>query len=127
MKRLILTAALMLSIYGTSTAQQGPGNRQNMSEEQRVEQLTTNLKQNITLSDSQWAELSAIYTDYYKEMKAMREQSTGRPDRSKMNTLTENRDAKIQALVGEENLKKIQEAERTMQGAGMRGGARSRQ
>lgn len=127
MKRLILMTALALSIYGTSTAQQGPGNRQNMSEEQRVEQLTTKLKEKVTLSDSQWAELSTIYTDYYKEMKAMREQGSGRPDRSKMTTLTANRDAKIQELVGEENLKKIQEAERTVQGAGTRGGARSRQ
>ena len=124
MKQLIIMAAIVLSSIGTSMAQQGPGNRQRMTEEQRVEQTMTNLKQKITLTDSQWSELRVIYTDFYKESAAMRGQSSGRPDMEQMKKQQENKSAKIKAVVGEENLKKIQEAEHSNMGGGKARGAR---
>ncbi|MFC6999910.1 hypothetical protein [Rufibacter roseus] len=124
MKQLIIMAVIVLSAFGTSIAQQGPGNRQRMTEEQRVEQTISNLKQKVTLSDSQWSDLRVIYTDFYKESAAMRGQSGTRPDPEQMKKLQENKNAKIKALVGEENFKKIQEAERNNMGGARSRGAR---
>ncbi|MCJ8164500.1 hypothetical protein MKJ04_06550 [Pontibacter sp. E15-1] len=124
MKKVILAAAVMLSVLGTSVAQQGPRDQKDIPVEQRVEKTTAKLKETVTLSEDQWSSLSAIYTKHFNEMDALRQQGSERPDREQMQALQASRNAEIKALVGEENLKKIQEAEKGMGGPGKRGGKR---
>ncbi|TXK45703.1 hypothetical protein FVR03_12200 [Pontibacter qinzhouensis] len=129
MKKLVMAAALALAVSGTALAQQGPRSKQKQTVEQRVEQTTTKLKETATLSESQWTDLNAIYTTYYKDLDALTTGGT-RPDREKMMELTKNRDAKIKELVGETEFAKIQKVESAnrparQDGAGRRpGGAR---
>jgi CHASE1-domain containing sensor protein len=122
MKKLILASALVLSISGTALAQQGTGRQQNVPVEQRVEQTTANLKQKVTLSEEQWQELSSVYNFYYSGIDASVKQNGGRPDRTKMAELKANRDEKLKAVVGEDNLKKILQSEAARQRQGGRSG-----
>ncbi|MBD1398160.1 hypothetical protein H9Q13_13380 [Pontibacter sp. JH31] len=122
MKKLIVASALLFSISGTALAQQGGGRQQNVPVEKRVEQTTARLKQKVTLSEDQWKELSTVYTSFYTDMEALRQENAGRPDRTKMAALKTTRDEKIKTIVGEANLEKILQTESDNQERGGRNG-----
>lgn len=125
MRKVILAAAVMLSVAGTSVAQQGPRGQKDVSVEQRVEKATAKLKETVTLSENQWNGISAIYTKHFNAMEALRKQSSDHPDREQVQALRTSRNAEIKALVGEQNLQKILEAEKNTERPGRQGGKRN--
>ena len=62
-KSIIIVAAMLLSLSNVCAQQRG-GGRQQMS----VEEQVSNLKKELSLTDEQTKQVTALYTDFQKKM-----------------------------------------------------------
>jgi len=74
------------------------------NQEQRVEKLIDNLEEKTDLSQEKKDGLIAVFTEFSSSMKA-----AGRGDRSKMQSLTKERNQKVEKLLNEQEYKVYQE------------------
>jgi len=110
MKKLMMICGLMLGIAGFANAQQQGGGqgRMMMKPEDRVKQLDEKLK----LSDDQKTKLTAVYTEQAETMKKMREEmKDGDRDamREKMQKMRADTDAKVTAVLTDDQKKTYQD------------------
>ena len=88
-KSIIIVAAMLLSL-GNVCAQQRGGGRQQMS----VEEQVSNLKKELSLTDEQTKQVTALYTDFQNK--------TQKGDREQMRTERDKLNSQIEALLTDE-------------------------
>jgi periplasmic protein CpxP/Spy len=122
MKKLFLLLFAFLTIGAVSHAQQGGG--RGMSPEAMIDAM----KDSLNLSNKQVDSIKVIFKEFLpKQMEIRQDQEMSRDDKmAKMKELNEARNARIKAVLTDEQFKKYQEMEerrrqRMQQGAG-RGG-----
>ena len=108
-KSVIIVAAMLLGLSNVCAQQRG-GGRQQMS----VEEQVSNLKKELSLTDEQTKQVTALYTDFQKKMQ------TG--DREQMRTERDKLNSQIEGLLTDEQKTSFQKIK--TQG---RGGAGRRQ
>lgn len=91
MKKMLICLVCLLGINLSGFSQGNP--------EQRVERLIENLEEKTDLSQEKKDGLKVIFTEFSSSMRA------GRGDRSKMETLTKERDQKVEELLNEQEYK----------------------
>ena len=89
MKKMLICLVCLLGINLSVFSQGNP--------EQRVEKLIQNLEEKTGLSQEKKDGLKAIFTEFSSSMKA-----GGRGDTSRMQTLTNERDQKVEKLLNEQ-------------------------
>lgn len=89
MKKIIICFVFLLGINLSVFSQGNP--------EQRIEKLIENLEEKTDLSQEKKDGLKAIFTEFSSSMRG-----AGRGDRSKMQTLTNERDQKVEKLLNEQ-------------------------
>lgn len=94
MNKRIVWLFCFLFIGSLTTFAQG-GQRRTV--EERVKMTMDTLKVNLKLEEAQLKPTETIFTDYYKELDALREGGT-RPDRSVMETKMNDRDEKLKKV-----------------------------
>ncbi|WP_336516942.1 hypothetical protein [Pollutibacter soli] len=95
MNKRIVWLICFLFIGSLTTFAQG-GQRRTV--EERVKMTMDTLKVNLKLEDAQVKPTETIFTDYYKEMDALREGGT-RPDRTVMEAKMNDRDEKLKKVL----------------------------
>lgn len=96
MKKILICFVCLLGMNLSAFSQGNP--------EQRVERLIENLEEKTDLSQEKEDGLKAIFTDFFTSMR-----EAGRGDRSQMETLTKERDQKVEKLLNEEEYKVYRE------------------
>ena len=89
MKKMLICLVCLLGINLSGYSQGNPG--------QRVEKLIENLEEKTDLSQEKKDGLKVIFTEFSSSMRG-----AGRGDRSKMETLTKERDQKVEKLLNEQ-------------------------
>lgn len=99
MKKTVLLVAIVLLGFGNMFAQRGGGHPR-MSVEERV----NNLKKELSLTDEQTKQVTALYTDFQKKMQSSTEQSS----REQMRSEREKLNKQIEELLTDEQKKALQ-------------------
>lgn len=109
MKKLLIICGLLLSVITFANAQDA--GRKMPSPEERAERNTAQLTKKLNLTTDQQAKVKAIYLDQAAAMTKARTESKG--DRegmmAKMKTMNEENDAKINALLTDDQKKAYSE------------------
>ena len=119
----IFVLSFMLMFALIVSAQQRRGG---MMSEEAMAQMYEEMKKELSLTDKQFEDVKAIYTDYYTKMREQRESAGG--DREKMRelmtSLGEKRNEKIKEVLTAEQFTKYEkmEADRRQRGPGGGGG-----
>lgn len=110
MRRIVCLAAVVLMGFGSMSAQQGK-RRPKMS----VEEQVSHLKKELSLTDEQTKQVTALYTDFQKKM-----QEGGENAREQMRTEREKLDNQVKALLTDEQKKAFEklQAQRPQRGQG---------
>ena len=109
MRKWIVIVAAMLLGLGNVSAQQRGGGRQQMS----VEEQVSNLKKELSLTDEQTKQVTALYTDFQKKMQE--------GDREQMRTEREKLNTQIEALLTDEQKTSFQKIKSQGRGGAGRG------
>jgi len=109
MKKLLFTFFLLAGMVTFGFAQQGNG--QQMSPEDRAKRQTEQLTTRLKLNDEQQAKVLAIQLDRVKKSMELRQNSSGDREamRAEMQKLTQDSDAKMNALLTDEQKKAYEE------------------
>jgi hypothetical protein len=121
MKKISIVTFLLTSLIGfNALSAQGPSRGQHMSSEERMKMTMDNLNESIEMTDEQQQEITTIFTDFYAQMDALRNNSTGRPDRTKFEALRDERDKKVKEVLDKKQyktyLKVMEEARNSYRG-----------
>lgn len=122
MKKLLLTALLFAGIATTGFSQAGP--RQERTPEQRAQMMTEGLAKRLTLTDQQKSEVYKINLDRANQMTKFRElsQEDRKKEMSKMKELSDASEAKILALLTDDQKKAFKEMQEKRKEHGQRMG-----
>ncbi|WP_379092987.1 hypothetical protein [Pedobacter sp. UC225_65] len=106
MKKLMIICGLLFSVVTFANAQQGGQRRPQATPEERVKQLDEKIK----LTDEQKTKATAVYAEAAEAQKKMREEMQGGGGdmaamREKMTKMTADTDAKITALLNDDQKK----------------------
>ncbi len=107
LRLLLLTCSIIFSM--NLMAQQ----REMPPPAERATRTIERLKPELSLTDAQAKSLEPIYTDYFKEMDALRAGGE-RPSPEARQKLTDDRDAKLKKILDEAQMKKLKELEEAM-------------
>jgi protein CpxP len=105
MKKVLIICGLLFSVMTFAKAQDGA--RKMATPEERAERNTTQLTKKLSLTEDQQVKVKAIFLDQATAMTKMREESKGDREAmmAKMKTANEESDAKINALLNDEQKK----------------------
>ncbi|SMC97268.1 Spy/CpxP family protein refolding chaperone [Pedobacter nyackensis] len=105
MKKVLIICGLLFSVMTFAKAQDGA--RKMATPEERAERNATQLTKKLSLTEDQKAKVKAIFLDQATAMTKMREESKGDREAmmAKMKTANEESDAKINALLNDEQKK----------------------
>lgn len=115
---LIMVAVLLWAVTETQAQKQRP------DAEQRAERMTSALKEHLELPENTWIQVKDIYKSFFTEINTLRSGTEGRPDRSQIQKLREDRDVKLKAILSEEQFSKLREAEQSIRRERMKQGRR---
>jgi protein CpxP len=127
-KKTIACAALLVALFSFTGVQAQMGGGDTAAMRQRQEQMFQKMKTDLKLTSVQSDSLSAIQKEYQPKMRDIfMDQSASQDDkRAKMMNLRDERDKRVQAVLGDDLFKKYQDwmqANRPQRGGGgMRGG-----
>ena len=129
MKKTILALALIFAIAGFSASAQG-GGFQRPSIEERVKRAHDKLDSAFKLDAAKMTQVDSIFLNYYRATDKLRDEMMsggGQPDfqamREKMQPLTDDRDAKLKPVLGDDNFKIFKDQiEQTLRGRRPGGG-----
>lgn len=128
-KQIMLLLAFVLALNICAFAQQGGGQR--MSPEERSKAQVERLTKELSLSKEQASKLDTVFLESNKAMQKMREDARnngGSFDRAAFEKYNAERDAKVKAVLTEEQYKKYEaqqaEQRQRMQNRGGNGGGR---
>ena len=109
MIKVALFSALFMLVSLSSYAQRGGGDRP--SPEERAKQLTTQMAEHLDLSEDQVKKVEEINLSYAKKMMEAREaaQSDRSAMRSKMESMTEDRNKDLKEILTEEQFESLEE------------------
>lgn len=107
MKKILVLAAAVLMGTGSVAAQRGEGNRQRMTVEQQVSEMTKQL----SLTAEQQKQITALYTDFEKKRK-----STSETSREQMREERAKLDKQVSGLLTTEQQKKYEEMKQARRG-----------
>ena len=125
MKRTILLSILStcLFCFNAAFAQgpgQGQGRGQRMSSEERLKTTMDQINESIEMTDEQQEQVTQVFTVFYSQMDTLRSNSSGRPDRTKLEALRNERDKKIKEILDKKQyktyLKVLEEQRNAMRG-----------
>lgn len=125
-KQILFALAFMLAVNVAAFAQQGGGNGQRRTPEERVKMTVERLTTELQLNKEQAVKLDTVFTKFYKDMQKMREEAQaggGRMDREAFQKLGNERDEKVKTVLTDDQFKKYKEQMEAMrQRGGNRGG-----
>ncbi|MBO9151565.1 hypothetical protein ACFOTA_05065 [Chitinophaga sp. GCM10012297] len=125
-KQILFALAFMLAVNVAAFAQQGGGNGQRRTPEERVKMTVERLTTELQLNKEQAVKLDTVFTKFYKDMQKMREEAQaggGRMDREAFQKLGGERDEKVKTVLTDDQFKKYKEQMEAMrQRGGNRGG-----
>ncbi|RPD39386.1 hypothetical protein [Chitinophaga barathri] len=127
-KQILFVLAFLLAVNVAAFAQQGGGNGQGRSVEERVKQTLERLTTELQLNKEQVTKLDTVFTHSYKEMQKKREEAQaggGRMDREAFQKLNEERDVKVKAILTDDQFKKYKEQMEAMRQRRANGGGGS--
>lgn len=103
-----MTAAALLLLTAAALQAQPGGGPGRMSPEQRAEQQTTNMTEQLSLSEAQSTKVGEINLKYAQKMKALRTSADGDRDamRAAMGTIRQEQDAELQTVLTQDQWKK---------------------
>ncbi|MCC6462614.1 MAG: DUF4890 domain-containing protein [Saprospiraceae bacterium] len=118
-----MTAAALLLLTAAALQAQPGGGPGRMSPEQRAEQQTTNMTEQLSLSEAQSSKVGEINLKYAQKMKELRASADGDRDamRAAMGTIRQEQDAELQTVLTQDQWKKW-DAYRQEQRANLGGG-----
>ena len=97
---IMLNVLFLMFSVNVNTQAQPPERGERPSAEEMVERMLTDLGKAITLTEKEKTALKEIFTDFHTQMDKMHE-SGSRPDRSVMEKMEEERDAKVKEILPE--------------------------
>ncbi len=119
MKRIVkisFSFLLMLAIAQMSFAQ-GNGNKgnkgtKNQANNAKLEKIMTDLQTDLSLSDEQKREMTAVFKEYQPKLQKIRKQKANKPEakkkkRKRINKLRKNREEKINLILTDEQYEKF--------------------
>jgi len=112
MKKLFLLSIMFLATVTFATAQQGQGQRQQMTPEERAKAQTERLETLLKLTAAQKTKVQAIELEYAKETSALRQNNQGgdrEAMREALQKLSTKRDTKYKEVLTADQFKKYQE------------------
>ncbi len=128
-KQFLFALAFMLAVNVAAFAQQGGGNGQRRTPEERAKMTVERLTKQLQLNNDQAVKLDTVYTRFYKDMQKMREEAQAggnRMDREAFRKMGNERDEKVKSVLTEEQFKKYKEnQEKTRGWGGPIGGGRN--
>ena len=127
MKKLIVISMMFLATVSLATAQQGQGQRQQMSPEERAKAVTERLEKLLSLSADQKARVNAIEVEFGKEISDLRQKNQGDREarNAAMQELSKKFDAKYKEVLTADQFKKYLEDKEQRQRDRGQGGART--
>ncbi|MGN6510557.1 MAG: hypothetical protein ACTHLD_13935 [Chitinophaga sp.] len=124
-KQFLFALAFMLAVNVAAFAQQGGGNGQRRTPEERAKMTVERLTKQLQLNNDQAVKLGTVYTEFYKDMQKKREEAQAggnRMDREAFQKMGNERDEKVKTVLTEEQFKKYKEQMEAMRQRGSRGG-----
>jgi len=109
LKSIFTALALVISIAGFSQRPGGPpsGGQQGappIPNDEQIEKIVSALDKDLDLTDEQETKILDIYIAHYKEVKK-ETSGNARPNREKMNTLKDNMDEQVEAVLTKKQYK----------------------